>query len=170
MAISKKMEEAFNAQINAEAFSAYLYLSMSAYFEDANLPGFASWMKAQAQEEVFHAMKMYSFVVERGGRVTLAAIDAPETKWESTTAVFEATLTHEEHVTSLINKLVILAREENDQAAEVFLHWFVNEQVEEEATADEWLQKVKMVETNPGAMYFVDREAATRIFTPPAAE
>lgn len=170
MAISKRMEEALNAQINAETFSGYLYLSMSAYFEDKNLPGFASWMKCQAQEELFHAMKLYNFVVERGGRITLAAIEAPETEWASTTAVFEATLAHEELVTSLINKLVVLAREENDQAAEVFLHWYVNEQVEEEATADEWLQKVKMVESNPGAMYFVDREAATRVFTLPVVE
>lgn len=168
MALSKRMEEALNKQINAEAFSGYLYMSMSAYFAAKNLMGFASWMKVQAQEETFHANKFYNYIIERGGRVNLTAIEGPRTEWESATDVFEATLEHERLVTSLINDLVTIAREENDRASEVFLHWFVNEQVEEEATADEWLGKVKMVESNPGALYFVDREAATRVFTPPA--
>ena len=162
--LDKRMEEALNKQFNAEVYSAYLYLSMSAHFEDKNLPGFAHWMKQQVQEEMFHGMKFYGFIIDRGGRVDLKAIEAPPAEWSSAVDVFTETLKHERYVTSLINELASLATELNDQASQVFLHWFVNEQVEEEATADEWLQKVKMVESNPGALYFVDREALQRTF------
>jgi ferritin len=111
MMINKKMEEAINSQINAELYSAYLYLSMSAYFQEKNLPGFASWMESQAAEEMFHAKKFYNYVIERGGRGDMRAIEAPPKEWKSTVDVFEETLKHEQHVTALINGLVDLAIE-----------------------------------------------------------
>jgi len=162
--LSKKMEAALNAQINAEMFSSYLYLSMSSWFEDQSLPGFAHWMKNQAQEEMVHGMKIYQYVLDRGGRVKLEAIDAPETEWESAKAVFQAVLDHERKVTGMINDLYGLSEELRDYATRVFLHWFIDEQVEEEATADEWLQKVTRVENSPSGLFQVDREAASRIF------
>jgi ferritin len=125
--ITKKMQDAINTQINTEFYSAYLYLSMAGYFESIELKGFANWMRVQAQEEQFHAMKFYNYIFERGGTVTLRAIDAPPANWDSPLAVFEATLQHEQKVTAMINDLVYLARNEKDNASEVLLHWFVNE-------------------------------------------
>ena len=168
--LSKKMNDALNEQINAEFYSAYLYLSMEAYFESVNLPGFAKWMRAQIQEESMHAMKLYDFVNERGGRVLLKAIEGPVTEWSSPLAVFEATYAHEQKVTGLINDLVNLAVEEKDHATNSFLQWFVNEQVEEEASADAVVQQLKMAEDSPGGMFMIDRELGQRVFTPPAAE
>ena len=168
--ISKKMEKALNEQVNAELFSAYLYLSMEAYFKSLNLNGFANWMRVQTQEEVTHAMKIYDFIDERGGRITLKAIDGPETKWDSPLAVFNAVYEHEQKVTSLINNLVNLAIEEKDHASNTFLQWFVNEQVEEEASADQVVQQLKLMEKAPGGLFLLDRELAQRVFTPPAAE
>ena len=167
--IGKKMEKALNDQINAELYSAYLYLSMVAYFESENLPGFATWMRAQTQEEVMHAMKMYDYVNERGGRVILKAIDEPPAKWESPLAAFEAAYKHEQLVTGRINDLVDLAIEEKDHAANTFLQWFVNEQVEEETSADAVVQQLKMAEGAPGALFMIDREMGQRVFTPPAS-
>jgi ferritin len=166
--ISKKMEEALNAQVNAEMYSAYLYLSMETYFKSLNLNGFANWMRVQTQEEMTHAMKIYDFINERGGRILLKAIDGPPTKWVSPLAVFEAVLKHEQKVTGLINDLVDLAIKEKDHATNSFLQWFVNEQVEEEASADEAVQQLKMMENAPGGMFMLDRELGQRIFTPPA--
>jgi ferritin len=168
--ISKKMEKALNEQVNAELFSAYLYLSMEAYFKSLNLNGFANWMRVQTQEEVSHAMKIYDFIDERGGRITLKAIDGPETKWDSPLAVFNAVYEHEQKVTNLINDLVNLAIEEKDHATNTFLQWFVNEQVEEEASADQVVQQLKLMEKAPGGLFLLDRELAQRVFTPPAAE
>lgn len=168
--ISKKMMEALNDQMNAELYSAYLYLSMEAYFESKNLTGFAKWMRAQTQEEVMHAMKIYDFVNERGGRITLKAIDGPPMEWDSPLAVFEAVYAHEQKVTSLINDLVDLAIKEKDHATNSFLQWFVNEQVEEEASADEILQQLKMMQSAPGGMFMLNRELAQRVFTPPSTE
>ena len=110
--VSKKMEKALNDQVNAELYSAYLYLSMESYFKSLNLNGFANWMRVQTQEEVSHAMKIYDFVNERGGRVILKAIDGPQTKWDSPLVVFKAVYTHEQKVTGLINDLVDLAIKE----------------------------------------------------------
>jgi len=166
--ISKKMEEALNEQINAELYSAYLYLSMQAYFESTTLPGFANWMSVQTQEEVMHAMKIYGFVNTRGGRVILKAIDQPPTKWQSPLAVFEATYKHEQKVTGLINKLVNLAIGEKDHATGAFLQWFVNEQVEEEKNASDIVGKLKLIKADPQALYMLDKEMALRVFTPPA--
>ena len=168
--ISKKMEEALNKQVNAELYSAYLYLSMESYFKSLNLNGFANWMRVQTQEEVAHAMKIYDFVNERGGRIILKAIEGPETEWDSPLAVFEAVYVHEQKVTGLINDLVDLAIKEKDHATNTFLQWFVNEQVEEESSADEVVQQLKMMENAPGGMFMLDRELGQRVFTPPAAE
>ena len=166
--ISKKIEQAINDQINAELYSAYLYLSMVAYFESVNLSGFATWMKAQTQEEIMHAMKMYDFVNERGGRVILKAIDTPPSEWDSPLAAFEAAYAHEQLVTGRINDLVNLAIEEKDHATNAFLQWFVNEQVEEEMSADNVAQNLKIANEAPGALFMLDRELVQRVFTPPA--
>lgn len=168
--IGKKMQDAFNEQINAELYSAYLYLSMVAYFESVKLPGFATWMRVQTQEEVMHAMKIYDYVNERGGRVILKSIGEPQTEWESPLAAFEAAYEHEQKVTGLINGLVNLAIEEKDHAANMFLQWFVNEQVEEEGSADTIVQKLKLMADAPGGMYMLDNEMGQRVFTPPVTK
>jgi ferritin len=168
--INKKMEEALNGQLNAELYSAYLYLSMQAYFESVNLPGFATWMRIQTQEELMHSMKIYDFITERGGRVILKSVEQPPTEWDSPLAVFEAAYKHEQKVTGLINELVNLAVNEKDHATNNFLQWFVTEQVEEESSADEVVQKLKMVENAPGGMFLLDGELGQRVFTPPATE
>lgn len=168
--ISEKIQEALNGQINAELYSAYLYLSMEAYFQSQNLPGFASWMRVQTQEELTHAMKIYDFLNERGGRVILKSITEPQAEWQSPLAAFEAAYKHEQKVTGLINDLVNLALDEKDHATNSFLQWFVNEQVEEESSADEVVQKIKMVDKAPGAMFMIDKELGQRVFTPPTIE
>jgi ferritin len=168
--INKKVEQAINEQINAEMFSAYLYLSMSAWFETQSLAGFASWMKVQFQEEMFHADKFYNYIHERGGQVTLKAIEGPQTEWKTTLDVFEATLAHEQKVTGLINDLVSLAEQEKDHATRIFLEWFVSEQVEEEKSADDVIQQLKLMANAPGGIFMLNRELAQRTFTPPAAE
>jgi ferritin len=160
--ISDKMEKALNAQINAELYSAYVYLSMAAYFESKDLPGMANWMTAQAQEERAHAMKIYQHIVERGGRVALTAIDAPPTEWESPTAVFEAAYKHEQHVTKLIHDLVALSIEEKDYASKSMLDWFVDEQVEEEASASAIVAKLQMVGEHGPALLMLDNELGAR--------
>lgn len=168
--LSKKMEKALNQQVNAEMYSAYLYLSMESYFKSMNLNGFANWMRTQTQEEMSHAMKIYDYVNERGGRILLKPIEGPQTKWDSPLAVFEAVLAHEKKVTGLINKLVDLAIEQKDHATNSFLQWFVTEQVEEESSADDNVQKLKMMKNAPGGMFMLDRELGQRVFTPPAAQ
>jgi ferritin len=160
--ISQKMRDALNEQVNAELYSAYMYLSMSAYFESVSLPGFANWMKIQAQEETGHAMKIYDFVIERAGRVTLKAIEAPPAQWKSPLDVFEATFKHEQKVTGLINNLVNLAIEEKDHATSSFLQWFVDEQVEEEASADAIVQQLKLIKDAPGGLFMVNNELSQR--------
>ena len=160
--ISDKMQEALNEQINAEMFSAYLYLSMSAWCTDENLDGFAQWFKVQAQEEMSHAMKIYGYVFEQGGKVTLKGIDGPKTKFESVKEIAEEQLQHEKKVTSLINNLVKLSREENDYATEFFLQWFVTEQVEEESEAEDMLNKIEMVKDAKHGLYMLDKEMGQR--------
>jgi ferritin len=156
------MEKALNEQLNAELYSAYLYLAMSAWFESQNLPGFAAWMRIQDREETTHAMKFFKFVAERRGRVVLKAIEEPAKDWKSPLAAFEAALEHERYITGRIGDLVNLAVEEKDHATNAFLQWFVNEQVEEEATADSIIQKLKMAEKAPGAMLMLDHELGQR--------
>ena len=167
--LTNKMEKAINGQINAELYSAYLYLAMAAWFQERDLPGFANWMRIQVQEEQFHAMKMFDHVLERGGRIDLGAIEAPPGDWKAPLDVFKATLEHEQKVTGLINDLVYLARDERDNATEIFLQWFVKEQVEEEDTASGILGQLKLVEGSPQALFLMDRELGQRVFTPPAA-
>ena len=162
--ISKKMQNAINSQINAELYSAYMYLSMAAYFTSKNLPGFANWMRVQAQEEVGHAMKFYKFIEECLGHVALKAIDGPPTEWDSPLAVFQAGFKHEQKVTGLINKLVDQAIEENDHATRGFMQWFVDEQVEEEASADAIVQQLKLIKDSPGGLFMLDKELAGRTF------
>ncbi len=166
--LSEKMQEALNGQINAELYSAYLYLSMSAYFTSINLPGFANWMRVQAQEEMFHASKFYDFVNERGGRVILKEIAGPPAEFDSPLAVFEATLGHERKVTGLINELVNTAIEEKDHASHIFLQWFVSEQVEEESTAEGILQRLKLIGDDKSGLFMIDAELGQRVFTMPA--
>jgi len=165
--MNKRMEEAINKQINAELYSAYLYASMAAYFESQGLPGFASWMRVQFQEEQFHGFKFFDWVCERGGRVVLEAIEAPQKEWKDAVDVFETTLSHERHVTSLINNLMSIAMEEKDYATVNFLQWFVNEQVEEEATATRILDELRMVYGNGHGMLMLDRELGARVYVPP---
>ncbi len=160
--LTKKMEEALNKQVNAEFYSAYLYLAMAAYFESIDLAGCAKWMYAQTQEEMVHGMKIYDFINERGGRVKLDKIEAPQVEWESPLAVFEHAYSHEQYVTSLINDLMNLAIEEKDHATQIFLQWFVTEQVEEEASANEVVQKLKLAGTSSGGLFMVDRELGQR--------
>ena len=160
--LKETIQDALNKQINAELYSAYLYLSMSSYFESINLKGFANWMRVQAQEELGHAMRMYDYVVERGGRVILDTIEKPPSEWKSPLDAFEAVYNHETKVTGLINDLVELALKERDHATYNMLQWFVNEQVEEEASADEIVQKLKLVGDEGRALFMIDRELAQR--------
>jgi ferritin len=164
------MEAALNSQINAELYSSYLYLSMSAYCDSQNLAGMANWMRIQAQEEHTHAMKFFDFVNERDGRVLLTQIEAPKTEWTSPLDVFEETLAHEQKVTGLINDLVDLSLEEKDHASNTFLQWFVTEQVEEEATAKTILDKLKLIGDNPVALYMLDGELGQRTLPSPTAD
>ena len=160
--ISKKMQKAINDQINAELHSAYLYFSMVSYFKSLNLDGFAQWMTVQTQEEIFHATKFFTFVLDRGGRALLAPIEAVATEWESPLAAFEAAYKHELYITKRINDLVKLARQESDTAAEVLLQWYVTEQVEEEANVSEILEKLRMVGDKSGSALYLDKEYGKR--------
>ena len=166
--IKQRVADAINKQINAELYSAYLYLSMAAYFEGENLSGFANWMRVQFEEEQFHGLKLFNYLHERGGKVTLEAIEAPKTEWDSLTQVFEETLEHERHVTSLINNLMDIALEESDHATASFLRWYIDEQVEEEAAAESILTQLKFIGGQGNAILMMDREFAARTFIPPA--
>lgn len=164
--LSNNMEKEINKQINAELYSGYLYLSMASYFEDEDLPGFANWMRVQAQEELDHGMKMYDYVIRRGASVTLDAIEGPQTNWDSPLIAFEHVLSHEQMVTGLINNLVDVAIDEKDHATNNFLQWFVEEQVEEEENAMDLVSKVKRAQNSVDLMYTLDNELAMRVYTP----
>jgi len=167
--ISKKVQDALNRQCNREMYSAYLYLSMSAYFQSLNLKGFANWMRVQTQEEMVHAMKFYDYIVQRGGRVVLADIEAPPSEWKSPREAFENTYEHEQKVTGLIHDLVDLAIAEKDPASVSFLQWFVTEQVEEEESSSELAEKLKLIGGDSNGLLMLDKELGQRVFTPPAA-
>jgi ferritin len=167
--MNKKMLKAMNSQVNAEMYSSYLYLSMEAYFQSMSLDGFARWMRGQVQEELFHAMKFYDYVCERGGRIMLDAIEKPDSEWKSPLAAFEHILKHEQHVTALINDLLDLAIAEKDHASANFLQWFVAEQVEEEATAGGIVDKLKLIKNDTSGLFLLDAELGKRVFTPPPA-
>jgi len=151
-----------NEQINKELFSSYLYLSMAAYFEDKNLPGFANWMRLQADEEREHAMKIYDFILERGGRVELKAIDAPKSEWGSILEVVEEVAAHEAKVTASIHALYEVALAEKDYPAQVMLQWFITEQVEEESNAAEIVASMKMIEARETAVLHLDHQLSKR--------
>lgn len=160
--MNQKIENAFNKQINAELSSAYLYLSMAAYFESQNLSGMSHWMKKQAGEEKEHAMKFFHYLTERGGRVILSELTAPKTEWKSPLAAFEDAYKHECIVTGLINALMDLAQKEKDHASDVFLQWFVSEQVEEEAAALGIVERLKMAGDHKSILLMLDKELAKR--------
>ncbi len=160
--LSKKMEAALNAQINAEFWSAYLYLSMSAHFAAEGKSGFANWFKVQFDEEQEHALKLFNYVVERGGKVELKPIAEVSLSWKSPLAAFNDTLEHEKEVTAMINDLVSLARDEKDYATENMLQWFVNEQIEEEATAQSYIDALEMIKDNGFGIYTLDKELKAR--------
>jgi len=168
--LSATMEKAFNAQVNAELYSAYFYLAMVAYFEEQGLKGMASWMRCQTQEETMHGMKLFGYISERGGRASLTAIDGPKTEWPSALAVFEDVAAHEAKVTGLINSLVDVAQAEKDHAAVAFLQWFVTEQVEEEASAGDVVAQLRLIGNDGRGLLMLDRELGQRVFTPPAAQ
>ncbi len=164
--MNKKMEKAFNKQINAEIYSSYLYYAMEAYFQSKNLKGCATWMHYQAMEELIHVIKFSEYINNRGGRVKLEAIEAPQFEWDSPLAAFEAAYAHEQKVSGLINKLVDLAKEESDHASDALLQWFVTEQVEEEATVDEIVQNFKIAGDSGPGLFMIDQQLGQR--TPPA--
>lgn len=164
-----RMEKELNKQLNKEFFSAYLYMSMSAYFQSVDLLGFANWMNIQAKEELFHAEKFYNYIHERNGKVVLEQLDKPQTDWESPLAAFEESLKHEVFITASINDLANAALEEKDHATNIFLQWFITEQVEEEANATEVIRKIKLMKDAPGGMYMLDKELAARTLVLPPA-
>lgn len=166
--ISKKMQEALNGQVAAEFYSAYLYLSMSAYLESIDLKGFANWMRVQYQEEVSHAEKIFDHIIERDGRAVVKAWEAPPAEWKSTLDVFETAYKHEQKVTGLINGLVDQVLAEKDHATYNFLQWFVNEQVEEEASVKTIVQQLKLLGDSRAGLFQIDRELGQRTFVPPA--
>ena len=167
--LSKAMNKSLNEQVTWEMYSGYLYLGMSAYFQETGLPGFATWMRAQAQEELSHAMLFYNFILGRGGNMKLAAIDAPPARYKNSLDVFTKTLEHERSVTARINKLVGQARKEEDYATDIFLQWFVTEQVEEEENVTDVLNKLKLVKADGQGLLMLDRELGARVFTAPDA-
>ena len=166
--ISKRMQDAINAQINAELWSAYLYLSMSMDAADKGLKGVANWFAIQFKEEQDHAQIFINYMHSQGARVELAPIAAVDTEWPSAKAMFEQTLTHEQKVTSLIHNLCAIATEEKDVATANRLSWFVDEQVEEEESARDIIDQLRMVEGNNYGLYMIDKELAARVYTAPS--
>lgn len=160
--LKEPIENALNEQINAELYSEYLYLSMAAYYEEQGLSGFSSWMRAQANEENDHAMRLYDYILERDGRVNLDSIDSPPSEWDSPTGAFQAAYEHEVKITGMIDDLVALTREENDNATENMLQWFVAEQVEEEATTQDILDKLRHVGDDGTGLLMVNQELSQR--------
>jgi ferritin len=160
--ISKTMQDAINEQINKEMFSSYLYLSMAAYFENTGLPGAAKWMYVQSGEETEHAMKLFEHLIERGGKVALSAIAAPESDWAGPMAAFKAVYEHEKFVTKSINSLYEVALAEKDYPAQVLLHWFINEQVEEEKNAVQVIESMNRIEAHETAVLQLDHQLGKR--------
>jgi ferritin len=167
--LTKKLEDAINSQINKELFSAYYYLAMSAYCASKDLDGFQNFFYVQYQEETFHAMKLYNYLLERGGNVVLGAIEKPPADFKSPLDVFEKTYEHEQVVTASINNLMDLAIKENDHATVSLMKWYVDEQVEEEANVSKLTNKMKLVGDNVGGLFIIDAELKARVFAPPAA-
>lgn len=166
--LSEKMQKALNKQVQAEMYSANLYLAMSVYCDFKGLKGVANWLRVQYQEETAHALLLLDYVKERGGRAEVLPIDAPPAEFGTITEVFKAVLKHEQHVTGLINSLYEMAIAEKDFAAQIFLQWFVNEQVEEEANAADILNKLEVIGDSGVNVLYMDKELSTRVFVPPS--
>lgn len=164
MKINAPVQEILNKQINAEFWSAYLYLSMSAWFEEKGLKGFANWMRIQFQEETTHALKLFDYVTERQGVVQLEPIAAVQTTWESILDAMEDTYKHELKVTELIYNCLDVAEKQKDRATMSMLQWFVDEQIEEESNVDEIINQLKLIGDNGQAIYLLDKELSTRVF------
>ncbi len=160
--LSKPVQDAMNEQIKNELYSAYLYLSMAAHFESTNLPGFAHWMKIQATEEVKHSMKFFGYIHERGGKVTLKAIEQPPVEFKTPLDIFKMAYKHEQKVTAMIHKMYELSLKENDYPSQVMLQWFVKEQVEEEKSAETIIEQLKMAGDSSAALLMADRQFAER--------
>ncbi|MDD7795789.1 ferritin [Clostridium sp. 'White wine YQ'] len=166
---STKLLDALNHQVNYEFYSSYSYLSMAAYCESIDLPGFSNFFRVQAQEELFHAMKFFDYIQQKNGEIILEKIDQPTITFESVAHVFETAFEHEQIVTKKIYNLADIATEEREHATLSLLKWFIDEQVEEENTFDTILKKLKRAKDNPAALYLLDDELAKRVYTPPAA-
>ncbi|MBN2791709.1 MAG: ferritin [Desulfuromonadales bacterium] len=164
--LSKKLVDAINDQIQYEYHSAFVYKAIQAYFEDEDLPGMANWMDVQFQEEMAHAEKMFQFVCESGNRVDIKGMEAPRNAYNSPLEAFEASLEHEQSVTARINALMDLAQEEKNHAAQIFLQWFVTEQVEEEASVSHIIAKLKRIKEDGRGLMMIDQELAQRTFVP----
>lgn len=160
--LSKKLLKALNKQINLEYYSSYLYRAMSAYMENKNLDGSAHWMRMQADEEHLHALKIFDYVLERGGRIELLAVSAPPQDWDSPLSAFKAALEHEQDMTEKISVLADLAIKERDHATNNLMQWYVSEQVEEEANVDDIVKKLEMVGDDGPGMFMMDRELKSR--------
>jgi ferritin len=160
--MNKQVLEGLNKQLNMEFASAYVYLAMSSYYEGIDLEGFSAWFKVKAHEEMFHAMKIYNYIGDRRGKRDMTAIGLPVKTWKSPAAAAEDAYKHECKVSESIHKIMDVSRQHKDHSTEAFLHWFVIEQIEEEAEADRILQKVKMVADNPGGMFMLDNYMAER--------
>jgi ferritin len=160
--LSQNIQDALNDQIQAELNSSYIYLAMVADFEDKNWPGFAAWMRVQSQEETGHAMKLFGYIVQRGGRVQLKAVDQPPAEYESPLAAFQKAYEHEQYITGRINAIFSLARESKDPATEALMQWFVNEQVEEEATALRVVETLKRIGASGSGLVMLDRQLGKR--------
>jgi ferritin len=167
---SKDLLDAMNEQMKNEFFSGYLYLAMAGYFEAEDLPGIASWMRVQGLEELTHGEKFFNFICEAGGRTDLRGFDAPQNDYKSPLECFEYSLKHENFVTDSINKLMDLARVDNNHAAQIFLQWFVTEQVEEEASFGLIVKKLQRIGDDGNGLLRLDEELGLRVFVPPAAE
>ncbi|MDR1930556.1 MAG: ferritin [Treponema sp.] len=165
--IKESIAKALSEQVNAEYYSAYLYLAMSAHADRAGYKGIANWLFVQAREETAHGTHLYQYILERGASPVFKDIKAPELSFSGVTEIFEKVLAHERYVTGLINKIAGLAQEEQDHAGYNFIMWYVNEQVEEEATADELLTKIRMAENYPGLLFTIDAELGNRTFVDP---
>jgi ferritin len=165
--INEKLQNEFNIQINKELYSEYLYLAMKTYFMEQNLMGFVNWFDVQVQEEHAHAMGMFDYLNERGGKIELMAIDKPEFSGKTPLEIFEEVLKHEQYVTSRINTVYDVAEEVRDRAAMKFLDWYIDEQVEEEASVDGVLSTLKLIGDDKNALLLLDKDLATRVFNPP---
>lgn len=167
--LKESLAKALSEQVNAEYYSAYLYLSMSTYAHRAGFKGFANWLFVQVQEELAHAVHIYQYILDRSSPVAFSSIAVPPTAFDGLKSVFEKVLAHEQHVTDLINNIATVAQRENDHASYNFIMWFVNEQVEEEANAEEILSKIRLMGDNSALLYALDTELAARVYVDPFA-